>query len=164
MIQIYCGEGKGKTTAAAGAALRAAGHGMRVLFIQFLKDGDSGETAVLRRLPTVTVRVPAVPFQLFTAPSPALINSNLDLLKEAAGTGYDMILLDEGITAVELGALPEAPLLDLLKAEGNAREWILTGRHPSPALLELGDYVSCIEARRHPYEKGIPARKGIEYR
>lgn len=164
MIQIYCGEGKGKTSAAVGAAIRAAGQGLRVLFIQFLKDGDSGEMAVLRRLPEVTVKVAAVPFVLFTSPSPALKEACAALLAQAAGTDFHMIVLDEGVTALELGALEEEALLSLLKAEGTCREWILTGRDPSPALLETADYISRIRAERHPFERGIPARKGIEYR
>ena len=163
MIQIYCGPGKGKTSAAVGAAVRAAGHGMRVLFLQFLKDGDSGEMEVLRRLPEVTVKVPSVPFQLFTAPSPALKTACAALLAEPAEE-YAMVVLDEGITAVELGALEERPLLALLKKDGDRREWVLTGRTPSPALLEAADYISRIQAERHPYDRGIPARKGIEFR
>ena len=164
MIQIYCGDGKGKTSAAVGAALRAVGRGMRVLFVQFLKDGDSGEIAVLRRLPEITVKTAPVPFELFTAPSPALKEACAALLGNCAGTDFDMVVLDEGITALELGALEEEPLLSLLTGEGAAREWILTGRNPSSALLETADYISRIKAERHPYDRGVPARRGIEYR
>lgn len=165
MLQIYCGDGKGKTTAAVGAAVRALGAGMRVLFVQFLKNGDSSEISQLKRLGTVC-RFPEEKFRLFE-PITAEVRRRLsdsyrdfaaDILNSAGN--FDMIVLDEALGALSLGLIT----YDCIKPLINGRaELILTGRNAPAELFAAADYISEIKAVRHPFDKGIAARRGIEY-
>ena len=147
LIHIYCGDGKGKTTAAMGAAVRAAGRGYRVLILRLLKTDDSGEK-----------KEAAVYY-----------SGQLELAWElAAGKGgekmpADLLILDEANGACSQGFIEEDRLIGLLRSRPRSLEVILTGRNPSQALLDEADYVTEMVMVRHPYEKGIKARKGIEY-
>lgn len=176
MIHIYCGDGKGKTTAALGLGIRAAGRGKRVLTARFLKTDDSGEIPVLREIPGITVLPCKKTFGFFFRMSEEQKREAgayyRELLEEAFGRfkqeGYDLLILDEIMAAANYGLVEEERLLGLLletKAAGSADgpEIVLTGRDPSEALLSMADYVTEMRAVRHPYEKGISARIGIEY-
>lgn len=169
MIHIYCGDGKGKTTAAVGLAVRMAGFGGRVLFGQFFKDGSSSEIAVLRQLPGITVRhCQTIPGR-FVRLSPeqrqqvsADYTAYLTALLHDAGD-YDLLVLDEVISACNHGTVPEALLTDFLDRLPDTPETVLTGRTPSPALLQRADYVSEVKKIKHPFDHGITAREGIEF-
>ncbi len=169
MIHIYHGDGKGKTTAACGLALRMAGHGGRVLFTQFFKDGSSGEIVALASLPTVETRHPDLHFgryrtltedqrgQLRTCYRAYLA----DILAEAEA--FDLIVLDEIVSAYNYHVIDREALLDFLRAQGPRRELVLTGRAPAPELLALADYVTEMRKQKHPFDRGIIARPGVEF-
>ena len=169
LIQLYCGDGKGKTSAGMGQCLRAAGHGLKIGIVQFLKDGSTGELAGFRQLENVTVS-PALPKVKFTfamsdeekAQARAFYDGLLAQAAAAAGN-LDVLLLDEACAAVSTGLLDEEALLSFLRGKPAGLEVLLTGRNPSPGMRELADYISEIHMVRHPFEKGIPAREGIEW-
>ena len=169
MIQLYCGDGKGKTSAAMGQCLRAVGHGLRVGIVQFLKNGSSGEIAVLSRMESVRV----FPFLKQVKFSFAMNEEEKQearafyntLFGEAAASAesLDVLLLDEVCAAVSAGLLDENVLLAFLREKPAGLEVLLTGREPSEEIRKLADYISEIRMLRHPYEKGVPAREGIEW-
>jgi len=172
MIQLYTGEGKGKTTAAIGQAVRAAGSGWRVLFAQFMKGNDTGELSALELLPLVTICRSSRQFGFYDTLTDeekreltAIHNGILDrLLKEAGEQTCDMIILDEITYPVKWKLLDEEKLRRLLQygAEGKF-ELVMTGRDPAGFLQDCADYITCMQCVRHPYQKGVAARKGIEY-
>ena len=163
MLHLYFGSGKGKTTAAAGLALRALGHGKRVVVVQFLKDGTSGEIEPLRRLGAAVFACPNAKFTWLMTPQEkaAALAHNTQTLEAALQMPCELLILDEACAALRAALLPEALLQ---KAVLNAPyEVVLTGRDPADWMLQNADYITEFTARRHPYEKGIPAREGIEY-
>ncbi len=166
MIQVYYGDGKGKTTAAVGAAVRALGAGWRVRFVQFLKNGDSSEVAVLRRA-GADYRCASEPYALFSSPEgdarERLAAAYAALLAQTAeqAADFDLIVLDEALDAVDMGLLDDDALAALLKKE--ACEWVLTGHTLLPAMADAADYVTRMVAERHPYAHGAPARRGVEF-
>ena len=141
-IHIYCGDGKGKSTAAMGLALRAAGSGKKVLVTQFLKDGSSSELKILRELPGVKVLTCPRQFGFFW--------NMTEEQKEQAKCSYEELFEDR------------ERVLAFLKEKPEGLETVLTGRDPAPELVELADYVSEIQKKKHPFDKGVPARRGIE--
>jgi cob(I)alamin adenosyltransferase len=170
LIHIYCGDGKGKTTAAVGLVLRAVGHGRRALLVQFLKNGHSGELEPLTRLGVrVLTGKPFTSFTPFMTPAERadaleLHNRQIgEAIKAAQSGAIDLLVLDEACGAIRTGLLPENTLLDFLRNKPPQLEVVLTGRDPTPDLLALADYISEIVCVRHPYEKGISGREGIEY-
>ena len=156
-IHVYYGEGKGKTTAAMGLVLRAAGSGLEVLMFQFLKD------------PNVTClpgkdRVKFV--SKMNADEKARLkhynNKALDEIIKFCGP-FDVLVLDEILCAVQLGVLSEEKLVEFLEHKPRGLEIVLTGHVVSDKVLELADYVTEIRKVKHPYDQGITAREGIEY-
>lgn len=172
MIHIYCGDGKGKTTAGMGLCLRAAGAGKKVLVYQFLKDNTSSERRILEQLPEIElIRGPeAMKFIFKMSPEEresmraeyAEVLDGLSRQLEAGSLAAEVIFLDEVLYAVSREMVDEAKLLDLLK-KGGDREWILTGRYTGGPLFEAADYISEIHKKKHPFDDGIAARKGIEF-
>ena len=163
MLHLYFGSGKGKTTAAAGLALRALGHEKKVVVVQFLKDGTSGEIEPLRRLGAAVFACPNAKFTWLMTPQEkaAALAHNTQTLEAALQMPCDLLILDEACAALRAALLPDALLQ---KAVLNAPyEVVLTGRDPADWMLQNADYITELTARRHPYEKGIPAREGIEY-
>ena len=171
LLHIYCGDGKGKTSAAVGMAVRAAGCGMKVLVIRFLKTENSGEVEVLRSIPGITVtpcdRTFGFVFRMTeeqTQEAALYYQSRFEAAaKEAVQGQYDLLILDEILASCNYGMVRETSVVEFLKNRPEKLEVVLTGRNPSETFLELADYVSEICMRRHPYEKGIPARRGIEF-
>lgn len=167
MLHLYCGNGKGKTTAAMGLALRAAGRGKRVVIAQFLKGANSGERFALAQLPQVTLLpVPDAvkfSFRMTEEERRAEARRYQDLLAQIRreAPGCFLLVLDEACAAVNTGLLPLEDLLTCL--DGLECEVVLTGRDPAPQLVERADYITSMEAVRHPFEQGISARKGIEF-
>lgn len=171
LIHLYYGDGKGKTTAAVGLTVRAAGRGLRVLFAQFLKRGASGELRILESLEQVSVLrcegVQKFTFQMDASELRQTRDAQGRLLQEIIhqvrqGRGYDLLVLDEAINAVSTGTLDEALLRSFIEQKPAPLELVLTGRNPPGWLIGRADYLSEICSRRHPYEQGIPARMGIE--
>lgn len=170
MLHLYTGDGKGKTTAAVGAAVRASGRGMRVCFAQFMKGNESGEITALSQIPKVTVHRSNKNFgfysQLSDAEKAELTEIHNDILTEVfirAKTGTcDMIILDEVTYAVNWNLI-NIERLKVLLALSNRVEIIVTGRDAADFLTEKADYITEMKFVRHPYEKGVPARIGIEY-
>ncbi|MCC8059231.1 MAG: cob(I)yrinic acid a,c-diamide adenosyltransferase [Clostridiales bacterium] len=171
LVHIYCGDGKGKTSAALGLAVRAAGRGLRVLIVRFLKNDDSGEVPVLGGIPGVTVLPCARSFGFVFRMSEeekqeaAIWFGGLfgDACERAVREDYDVLVCDELVGACSLGMVDETAVLDFLQNRPEKLEVVLTGRGPSQKLLELADYVSEITMRKHPYTAGVAARRGIEY-
>ena len=171
LIEIYCGDGKGKTTAALGLILRAAGRDLKVLLCQFLKGRETGELTSLKLLPQVEIlrgkALTKFTFQM-TAEEKEQVAKEHEVLLHRALTRcqegkFDLLVLDEALGACALKLLDEPALLNFLKQKPAGLEVVLTGRNPSGALLEAADYVSEINKRKHPFDKGILAREGIEY-
>lgn len=170
LIHIYCGDGKGKTSAAVGLALRAAGAGMKVLFVQFLKDGSSPEMEMLRQSQLIETdccsSIHKFVFQMSgeerrqaEAEYSRLLENSLRRCNE----GYGLLVLDEVIPACNMGIVPEATLAAFLRSKPSGLEVVLTGREPSPVLLDLADYATEMKKYKHPYDQGVPARRGIEF-
>lgn len=169
LVQIYYGNGKGKTTAAVGAAVRAAGAGLRVAFAQFLKDGSSSECIALQALDGCTVlpcpQTVSFTFCMSKAERDALAQyytAQLCELQALCGR-VDLLVLDEVLDAVAVGLLAEEALITFVQTRADGTELILTGHTLSPAMRELADYLTEMSARRHPYDHGVAARRGIEY-
>lgn len=168
MIHLYCGDGKGKTNAAVGLAVRAVGSRMKVLFVQFFKSGRSSEIAALEKL-DITVMHPTLHYGRFKTLNDTqkaeicthykkLLSNIIDCAES-----YDLIVLDEAVSACRYGMLQKKPLTELLIREGRRREIILTGRDPMSELTELADYITEMKKIKHPFDDGITARKGIKY-
>ncbi len=170
LIHIYCGDGKGKTTAGMGLCARAAGHGLRVLIYQFMKDNSTSERKVLCLSENVTIMegLSKEKFSFSMTPDEKAErrsfyeNQFFLVTKKAVDEKYDVLFLDEVIYAIRAGLLDEAPLLEFLKGKPDSLEVILTGQGPSQALIDAADYVSEIKKIKHPYDQGIKARGGIE--
>lgn len=171
LVHVLCGNGRGKTTAAIGLMIRAIGHGRRAMLVQFLKNGLSGELKSLRTLPGIHV-ISGQESTLFShvmneEQRTATLEQHrrfLSVAVRAARTGrIDLLILDEVLDAVNTGMLPEFELLEFLRSRPPGLEVVLTGRDPSAEVLALADYISDIHSVRHPYDRGIEARIGIEY-
>ena len=171
MLQIYCGDGKGKTTAALGLAIRAAGNGMQVHFVQFLKGSPTSELEILKRIPEITVlrcdRDYGFTFQMNDEDKAKITGWHNRMLSEAMDRVYqrktDMLILDEFFVAYNCNLLDKELASRLVFGIHNRTELVLTGRDPEQQFLDLADYVSEIKAVKHPYQNGISARAGIEY-
>ena len=168
-FQIYYGDGKGKTTAALGLALRACGAGLKVFFGQFIKDRPTSEVNALQNVPGVTFRQFGSGKGLLLgrerAPEDvACARAGLSEV-EAALTGgeYDVVIADEMNCALACGLLSETELLDLIDLRPPTVELVFTGRGATPALIDRADLATEMRAVHHYYrEKGLPARIGIE--
>ena len=166
-VHVYTGDGKGKTTAALGLSLRAAGAGLTVLFAQFLKGQPTGELAALKRLTDrITVRRYGRRQFLRGAMSAADIaaaQAGLADVRTAAASGqYNVVILDEACVAVRLGLLSTADLLHFLDAVPRGVEVVFTGRGAPAALARRADLVTEMKCVKHYFAKGIRARRGIE--
>ena len=168
LVHIYCGDGKGKTTTSVGLTVRAAGSGKKVLFYQFLKDNSSSERAILDKQSGITI-IPGKEMQKFTFQMNAeelnelreYNNDMLDKLFEMA-KDYDMLVMDESVYSIDKDLLDEEKLIKHLEEKPFSLEVVLTGRNPSQALMEHADYISEIKKVKHPFDKGVSSRMGIE--
>ncbi len=170
LVQIYTGDGKGKTTAALGLALRAMGHGLSVAVVQFLKGEDKpGEVLFAEKI------APSMGFYRFgtgdfiIGRSPS--QEEIRLAEQGVGIisklmseqTVDLLILDEVSHAVNLGLITVNVVVDLINARPQAMELVLTGRDFPEQILDTADLVSNIQMVKHPFEQGVPARLGIEY-
>jgi cob(I)alamin adenosyltransferase len=170
LIQVYTGDGKGKTTAALGQVVRAHGRGLRAAFFQLLKaPGGSGEQKSLAGLsPTVPIyAMGSGDFILARQPTEAEINQAEGcwrLIKAAIRTKtYDIIVIDEISHALNKGLLNMEEVVEALKNKPAELEMILTGRNMPAAILERADLVTEMKMVKHPFQQGIGAREGIEF-
>ena len=169
MIQVYTGDGKGKTTAAVGLACRAVGHGYKVLIIQFIKGNiDYGELETARRLaPHLTIRPMGRGCRISCeSPDPEdakLCHEAMLYAQRAIASGeYDIVVLDEINVAVDLGLLKKGEVLRLLDERPSHVELILTGRHAAQEIIDRADLVTEMKEIKHYYRKGVESRTGIE--
>ena len=173
LIEIYTGDGKGKSTAAFGLALRASGQGLKVKIIQFMKRGEYqdglnyGEINILSRLPGVTVS--SFGSKRFIVKGKAS-KEDIDLAKSAmkeaidAISGYyDILILDEVLNALYFELITESDIIDLIKRKPHNMEIVLTGRNAPDSLIDMADLVTEMKEIKHPYQQKIKARRGIEY-
>ncbi|OUN40595.1 MULTISPECIES: cob(I)yrinic acid a,c-diamide adenosyltransferase [unclassified Faecalibacterium] len=166
MVHLYWGEGKGKTTAAMGLALRALGNGCRVVVVQFLKGADTGEIPLLRQLGAEVYRGKAgqkFVFQMNDAEKAATRALQNENLRAALARPADLLVLDEACAAWELNMVDRQLLEQAVRERPAGQEIVLTGRKPAPWMEELADYSTEMHCWRHPYEKGVKARKGVEF-
>ncbi|MCR5650138.1 MAG: cob(I)yrinic acid a,c-diamide adenosyltransferase [Lachnospiraceae bacterium] len=178
MVHIYYGNGKGKTSSAAGLCLRAISCGVPVIFVQFLKDGSSGEARFLEERPNVTVLHTKDHFgfwrRMTDAEKEETARQSRELLIQTSGyirrreiknTDADIsgiIVLDEVLNAVEYGIFDAPEIRDFIKEIPCGYEAVLTGKNAPQALIEEADYVTELKMIKHPYEKGVKARCGVE--
>ena len=166
MVHLYWGEGKGKTTAAMGLALRALGNGCRVVVVQFLKGADTGEIPLLRQLGAEVYRGKVgqkCVFQMNDAEKAATRALQNENLWAALAHPADLLVLDEACAAWELNMVDRQLLEQAVRERPAGQEIVLTGRKPAPWMEELADYSTEMHCWRHPYEKGVKARKGVEF-
>lgn len=171
MIHVYYGDGKGKTTAAMGLALRMLAAGGRVVVVQFLKDGNSGEVRVLAERFGVPVFACA-PMGKFTwemtdeelaAVQKAHDKNLTSALGEVEASGVRLLVLDEVLDALAMGLVDEAAIARALKRGAGELEVVLTGRNPSEDIASHADYLTEMVCKKHPFEQGVPSREGVEY-
>jgi len=169
LVQVYTGNGKGKTSAAFGLALRAAGRGLKVYIIQFIKGGfDYGELYVIDKLPNLKLK--AFGRGKFVTEKPPgkedikLAGEALALAEEVVKSGeYDIVILDEINVTLNLKLIKTENVLELIKNKPKHVELVLTGRHAPSQIIEAADLVTEMKEVKHPFNKGYQARKGVEY-
>lgn len=168
-VHVITGSGKGKTTAAFGLALRAAGHGFRVCIVQFMKAGETtGEYIASKRIDGIEVLQfgtgrfirSGKPAEEDVRAAAAALKASRDLLVSGS---CQMIVLDEVNVAVSMGLIAAEDVLSALRARRPDTEVVLTGRDAPRAFVEYADYVSVIENKKHPFDEGTPARRGVEW-
>ncbi len=168
LVHLYCGDGKGKTSCTMGLTVRACGSGKKVLLYQFLKDNKSSERKIIDKLQGIRV-IPTLPMKKWTfSMTPEeleeLHRQNDAMLDQliALAPDYDMLVMDESLYAIDRGLLSEEKVIDFLEHKPVSLEVVMSGRNPSQRLIDHADYVSEICKRKHPFDRGISARKGIE--
>lgn len=169
LVQVYTGNGKGKTSAAFGLALRAIGRGLKVYIIQFIKGGfDYGELYIVDKLPNLKLK--AFGRGKFVTVKPPekedikLAEEALQLAKEIVENGeYDVVVLDEINVALNLKLISLEEVLKLIKNKPKHVELVLTGRYAPDEIIEIADLVTEMKEVKHPFNKGFQARKGVEY-
>jgi cob(I)alamin adenosyltransferase len=169
MIHVYTGNGKGKTTAAAGLAVRAAGGGGRVVFAQFIKSAPSGELKPLAGMGVAVIRSDmrlGFTFNMDEAKMALCRKEQRHILDEAAVAARDtsatLVVLDEALDALAAGALDERDLRSFMRTLPEGCELVFTGRPVPDWVAEAADYYSEVKKIKHPFDKGVKARAGIE--
>jgi cob(I)alamin adenosyltransferase len=167
MIHIYTGEGKGKTTAAFGLAMRSAGAGKKVFIGQFLKGKQYSELKSFKKIKNITIEQFGTTCFVGKKPQTqdlALAEKGLNRIREIIkAKQFDIVILDEANIAIRLKILKLNDILEIIKCCPSCVELILTGRYAPEALKKRADYVTEMKEIRHPFKKNIPGRKGIEF-
>lgn len=167
LVRVYTGDGQGKTTAAFGLALRALGRGLKVCVIQFLKGKGSGEVLALRKLGGEVRLFGREEFVDLKSPSEEdkrLAQQGFEFAKKIIyNEEYDLVILDEINLAVWVELIWLEDVLDLLENRPPNVELVLTGRDAPLDFIEVADYVTEFRKIKHPFDKGVPARKGFEF-
>lgn len=168
LIHLYYGQGKGKTTCAFGLALRCAGCGYRVRIAQFLKHGETGEVTAMRQFPNVEIlrakQCGKFTFQMNEQEKKDAKIQHRKLLEQAFSDldGVKLLVLDEILAACLTEMVDEDRLMELIASKPKQLELVMTGRDPSRRMFDIADYITEMKKHRHPFDKGITARHGIE--
>lgn len=169
-VHIYCGDGKGKTTCGMGLCVRAAGYGYRVLIYQFMKDNSTSERKAMEKIPEITF-VPGLKQEKFSFQMTEQEKEERkrfyedkfrEVTRKAREEEYDVLFLDEIIYTIRAGLFEEELLLQWLQEKPEHLEVILTGQNPGEKLIACADYVSELKKIKHPFDRGLAARDGIE--
>ncbi|MCP4353620.1 MAG: cob(I)yrinic acid a,c-diamide adenosyltransferase [Desulfobacterales bacterium] len=165
--QVYTGDGKGKTTAALGLAVRSAGAGLKVFIAQFIKSNHYSELKALKRFSDlITVEQFGLGLFIGRKPSPSDIEAaakGLEKVKSVISSGeYNVVILDEANVAVKYELFSKQELIDIIAFKPEDIELVITGRDASPDIIERADLVTDMKAVKHYYTKGVKARNGIE--
>jgi|APHM01.1.fsa_nt_gi ATP:corrinoid adenosyltransferase len=173
LIHLYYGPGKGKTTAAVGQAVRAAGHDWEIKLIQFMKGADTvghpyGEVTALRDHDQIEIKQQPTGHataadELSDEERERLETGLTEATTTAAAGEVDLLVLDELVVLTEIGLVDTSTVLAVAEQKAPELELIITGREAPPALVGQADYVSYTGAVKHPYQEGVTARQGIEY-
>ena len=171
MIHIYYGDGKGKTTAAVGLTARAAGSNMKVLFVQFLKTEFSGERHTLYHTENVTITSCPIELKFTYEMDEKERVQSAKIFKDMFDNGvttalmerYDVVILDEVFDVINHDMISEAEVYEFITNAPKTMEIIMTGHNPSARFLDIADYMTEFKKIRHPYDRGITGRKGIEF-
>ncbi|RJQ31428.1 cob(I)yrinic acid a,c-diamide adenosyltransferase [Candidatus Parcubacteria bacterium] len=164
-IHIYTGNGKGKTTAALGLALRSQGAGLKVIVLQFLKKGNYSELKPLKKLGVKVLQFGKKDFCYPKAKKSEdfrLAQRGLETAKKILKENFDLVVLDEILVVLKFDLISEREILDLIRCKNKKTEVVLTGRGATKKLQEIADYVTEMKELKHPFSKGIKSRKGIE--
>lgn len=166
-VQVYTGNGKGKTTAALGLSIRAAGAGLKVFIVQFLKMGDYSEVKALERFSDlITIEQYGLGRFVRGKPSPEDMGAGrkgLERIKSIIAVGeHDVVVIEEGNVAVMCGLFSAQDLLDVIELKPENMEIVITGRGAAPEIIEKADLVTEMKEIKHYYQKGVKARVGIE--
>ncbi len=166
LVHVYTGDGKGKTTAALGLALRAVGHGMKVLFIQFLKGQQCGEHLFVAKYHPFDI-IQIGTGDLWTRPREQLrqeVQETLSLARqEVLGGKYDLVVLDEIFVALDQGYITVNQVLELMEEKPGTVELVMTGRRAPPEVVQRADLVTEMLMIKHPFTEEFSARRGIDY-
>lgn len=171
MIYVFTGNGKGKTTSAMGLGLRAVGGGKKVLMIQFLKTDDTSEVAAIKKHLKGRFTIKSFGRKGFPNPKIGFIQKDFDLAskafllakKEITNRKYDVVILDEINVAVDYGLIKITDMLNLINKFPKSKALVLTGRNAHGKITKKADLVTEMKEIKHPFKKGIVAKKGIEY-
>lgn len=168
IVMLFTGDGKGKTTAAVGAAVRAAGHGARVLIIQFMKGRLYGELVAVEKLDNLTIEQYGRD-EFVDSKNPEKIDVELAekgwarALEAVASDSPSLLVLDEINVAVSFGLIPLETVVDFVRNRPDGMDLILTGRYAAQELIDIADTVTEMKEIKHHYNAGVQMRKGIEY-
>lgn len=170
-VHIYCGDGKGKTTASLGLALRSAGSGMSVIIVQFLKGRVTSELNSLNKIPNITIIRNTKDFGFFSSMGREEIqeitkmhtDNLLQAIAKVENGECDLLILDELCATYEKSLIDKEIVRKFILNKPKYLEIVITGRNPDQFLVENADYVSEIKKIKHPFDKNMPARKGIEF-
>ncbi|MEM3616482.1 MAG: cob(I)yrinic acid a,c-diamide adenosyltransferase [Candidatus Bathyarchaeia archaeon] len=169
LVQVYTGDGKGKTSAAFGLALRAIGRGLKVYIVQFIKGGfDYGELYIVDRLPNLTLKAFGRGKFVTTQPPSKedvrLAEEAFQLAEKTIKSGeYDLVILDEINVALNLKLISLERVLELIKSKPKHVELVLTGRYAPKEIIDVADLVTEMREVKHPFKRGCQAREGIEF-
>ena len=168
LLHIYTGDGKGKTTAATGLAVRALGRGQKVLFAHFLKPVEpSGEDLLFNQLENITLLNAGVGVIASKATRDEVVASVettfAEIIRLVATESFDLVILDEMNLVLHKGYLPMSEMEDFIDSRPEGLNLVLTGRYASEDVKALADLVTVMQKEKHPYDQGIVAREGIEY-
>lgn len=166
-VHVYTGDGKGKTTAALGLSLRAAGAGLRVYVAQFLKTGEYSEIKALQRFSDL-ITIEQFGKNHFIKGRPSSEDANAakqglqKVISAVTSDAFDVIIMEEANVAVSIGLLSIQDILDIISLKPKNKELIITGRNAHPQIIEKADLVTEMKEIKHYFHKGVKARKGIE--
>jgi len=168
LIQVYYGNGKGKTTAALGLALRAAGRGKEILIVQFMKKWDYGELHSIRLIPQISIKTFGTEDFVYKDEAKEIDYREAEKafaegVQGAKSGQYDMVIFDELNVALDFELLKLQQVLDFLEERPEQVEIIITGRNAPQEIIDKADLVTEMREIKHPFQKGIKARIGIEY-